>query len=546
MIASPTQIATLLLLAGATAPALAGKAAEFGADWDDPRTAAPPVERPDSKSCTVQIVDHGFRDFEAYHSTIAPPADCPGPWSTIVLDLDGSVKGRQYDRIARIEVGGVTVFYTSTPEPSREGITWHAEKDLSAYAPLFAHKQDVAMWLGNVVNDTYTGIFQIKAKVTFYQADATHPTAHAADRIALPQDVQRDGPDVTGKFTLPTSTQRLVAEVYATGSGGGCEEFWYFTAPAATKYSCPSEEGPYRELQVLVDGRVAGIAMPYPNIWTGGWSNPFLWYVLPAPRAFDVRPFQFDLTPFIGALNDGKPHDLRVRVLGVGADSKGWQLLPSLQLWLDPSGKPTHGKVLEYRLDELARTHLPSTDANGDTRIEAHGSHRLSVRGELHAANGRTETAIEYAVVNHNSHRWDDGEKRDMLTAEWTTTVNTTVKAPHQATIPTTQWQRYAIDGGITTDKAEGGDRLTTALKLDDASRTQRFRGKRVVASTETQDRFEGSAFYTSGVPREKRNAVGHSKQRYTVRAGDRCYDRTIAQENGFITEDRDGCTDER
>ena len=531
-----------LLLAFALAPAYAGKASEFGADWDDPRTAAPPIERPNTKNCTVDIVDHGFKDFEPYQSSIAPPADCPGPWSKIVLDMDGSVKGRQYDRIARIEVGGVTVFYTSTPEPSREGITWHVEKDLSAYAPVFAHKQDVAMWLGNVVNETYTGIFQIKARVTFYRADAEHPAATTADRITLAQDVQRDGPDVTGKFTLPANTQRLVAEVYATGSGGGCEEFWYFTAPAATKYSCPSERGPYREVQVLLDGRVAGIAMPYPHIWTGGWSNPFLWYVLPAPRAFDVRPILYDLTPFIGTLNDGKPHDLRVRVLGVGADSKGWQLLPSLQLWLDPSGKPTRGKLLEYQLDELARTQLPSTDANGDTRIEAHGSHRLKVRGELLTSRGRIDTAIEYTVANHNSHRWDDGEKRDALTIEWTNTVNTTEKGPHQAAIPTTHHQRYAVDGEIRTEKFDGFDRLTTELKVDDEADLQRFRGKRVIASTETRDHFEGSASYTSGVPREKRNAVGHSRQRSTVNAGNRCYDRTITQENGFVTEDRDGC----
>lgn len=542
MTASPIQTVALLLLAFATAPASAGKASEFGADWDDPRTAAPPIERPNTKNCTVDIVDHGFRDFEAYRSSIAPPADCPGPWSKIVLDMDGSVKGRQYDRIARIEVGGITVFYTSTPEPSREGITWHVEKDLSAYAPVFAHKQDVAMWLGNVVNETYTGIFQIKARVTFYQADAEHPAATTADRIALPQDVQRDGPDVTGKFTLPASTQRLLAEVYATGSGGGCEEFWYFTAPATAKYSCPSEHGPYREVQVLLDGRVAGIAMPYPHIWTGGWSNPFLWYVLPAPRAFDVRPIHYDLTPFIGTLNDGKPHDLRVRVLGVGADSKGWQLLPSLQFWFDPSGKPTRGKLLEYQLDELVRTQLPSTDANGDTRVEAHGSHRLKVRGELLTSRGRIDTAIEYTVANHNSHRWDEGEKRDALTIEWTNTVNTTEKGPRQAAIPTTHRQRYAVDGEIRTEKVDGFDRLTTELKLDDEADLQRFRGKRVIASTATRDHFEGSASYTSGVPRENRNAVGHSKQRYTVREGSRCYDRTIAQENGFVTEDRAGC----
>src|SRR5258708_28826923 len=126
---------------------------EFGASWDNPRTATPPIERPATKSCSVEIVNHGFDNFGPYKGTIEPPADCPGPWAKIVLDLDGSVKGRQYDRLARIEIGGVVVLRSSTPEPSREGIAWHVEKDLSRYAPLFAHKQDVAMELGNVVSE---------------------------------------------------------------------------------------------------------------------------------------------------------------------------------------------------------------------------------------------------------------------------------------------------------------------------------------------------------------------------------------------------------
>jgi len=544
----PLRISIALLFAlSAASPAWAAsqtpKATEFGADWDDPRTAAPPMQRPPTPHCTVEIVDHGFKDFEPYKSSIAPPAECPGPWNRIVLDMEGSVEGRQYDRMAGIEIGGITVFRTSTPEPSREGISWHVEKDLSQYAPLFTQQQEVAMTLGNVVNETYTGVFRIKARVTFYQADAKHPAMQTADYIELPQGLRRDGPDVTGKLTLPAATRRLLAEVYATGSGGGCEEFWYFTTPADAKYSCPAEHGPYREVQVLLDGRVAGIAMPYPHIYTGGWSNPFLWYVLPAPRAFDIRPIHYDLTPFIGELNDGKSHELRFRVLGVGADSKGWALLPSLQLWLDAGGKATRGRLLEYQLDELALTHPVSTAANGDSLVTTRGGHRLKLRGELHTSRGKIETTVERIVANSNDHRWDPAEKHDALAIEWTDTIHTATKGSRQAAMPTTQRLRYAIDGEIRSEKVDGHERLTTTLELDDEAAWLRYRGKRVAASAETRDHFEGSASYTSDVPREKRNAVGRSRQRYTQRDGQgHCYDRTIAQENGFVTEDLNRC----
>src|SRR4029453_7992179 len=164
------------------------------------------------------------------------------------------------------------------------------------------------MFLGNVVNDTFTGVLDIKVFLTFYTTDRTHPAVSTATDVLPLASSRQDGADLTGTVTVPRNTERLVAEVYATGSGGGCEEFWYLTAPPASGYSCPADGGPYREVQVLLDGQVAGIAAPVPHVSTGGWSNPFLWYVLPAPRAFDIQPLTYDLSPYLGLLTDGRPH----------------------------------------------------------------------------------------------------------------------------------------------------------------------------------------------------------------------------------------------
>jgi hypothetical protein len=233
-----------------------------------------------------------------------------------VLRLDGKIKGRQFDRLGYLHVGGAEILRTSTPEPSPDGIEWSVEKDVTRYTDTFRQSRDVEMLIGNAVDDTYTGVLDVKATLTFY----TGRPARTPDRVLTLQD---------GMLTTPRNSERIVAEVYATGSGGGC-----LTVPDSAPYSCKAPGGPYREVQIRVDGRLAGIAAPFPTVRTGGWSNPLLWYVIPGPRAFDVKPIEYDLTPFAGILDDGCPHRIDVSVAGVPEGQAGWSTpvnLPGLK-----------------------------------------------------------------------------------------------------------------------------------------------------------------------------------------------------------------------
>lgn len=532
--------AALLALLCCTLPAFA----QFGPNRDDPRIADPAVSRPAGRACTVEVVNHGFANFDPYIDGIAPPAACPGPWSKIVLDLDGQVAGVQFDRIGHFEVGGVTVFRFSTPEPSANGtrgILWHVEKDLTPYTDLFRRPQETRMYLGNVVNETYTGVINVKTTITFYQADA-RDRAPETPQIVSPADQQRVGSDLVGTFTLPANTERLVAEVYATGSGGGCEEFWYLNAPVGTAYSCPASGGPYREVQVLVDGRVAGIAMPYPHIYTGGWSNPFLWYTIPAPRAFNIRPIQYDLTPFVGLLNDGARHEVRFRVAGLAADASGWSLQPNLQVWRDAGVASTRGGLLEYGLSDPTYTHTPGS-GDGYTHANVLGAHALRARGWLQTSRGRVETLVERRVANDSRHRWDEGEYHDGLVSAWHDTQ--TVTELRRGHVPSVRLQQldYRVDGLISVEEIAGGAlRIVTDMDIRDLA-SFALAGPGGVDAWHRRNTFEGSAGWNYGVPREQRNGSGHSRQRY-VQAGLRgeCYDREIASANGFFTSDTTRC----
>lgn len=522
------------------APALA--ADEFGGDWDDPRTADPAVARPPTAHCTVEILDTSFADFDWHYGQIAPPAACPGPWNKVVLEMDGAVKGVQYDRLGYLQIGGMTVFSTSTPEPSREGIQWHVEKDISAYASLLESPQQVRMYLGNVVNQTYTGVIHIKARVTFYNADRRHPALAAADSVVALAGERRDGADLVGDATLPANAQRWVAEVYATGSGGGCEEFWYFTAPPQADYSCPAQHGPYREVQVLIDGRVAGIAMPYPHIYTGGWSNPFLWYVMPAPRAFNIEPIRYELTPYIGLVNDGRPHEVRFRVANLPDGASGWTLQPNLQVWRDPGRAVTRGGLLGYELGALANDPAYSSPSTGRFQVDTRGGHRLRASGWLDTSKGRVITHVDRIVGNRNLHQWDEGEYHDGVKGDWDDTETVTRIGGGLPSVAVNS-QSFGFDGLLSFEPVEDHYRVTTALSIyDDANVLQTPAPGAAPIAQLKRNRFDGEAGWNYGVPRDQRHAVGHSTQRHQRYGSQGCYDHEIGQSNGYVNVDKYRC----
>ncbi|MGW5850475.1 peptide-N4-asparagine amidase [Streptomyces sp. NPDC055254] len=504
--------------------------AEFGTDWHDPLTPAPPVTRPATRSCQVTLAEAQFSDFTPYRGSYAPPTACgAAPWAKVVLRLDGKVKGRQYDRLGNLTLGGVEVLRTSTPQPSPDGITWSVEKDVTRYRDTLARPQPVEMLIGNVVNDTYTGVIDVVVTLTFYAAEGRTAPADTPDRVL---------PLTSPEVVTPRNTERLLAEVYATGSGGGCEEYWYMTVPDAAPYSCKAAGGPYREVRVSVDGRLAGIAAPFPTVWTGGWSNPFLWYVTPGPRAFDVQPILYDLTPYAALLNDGRPHRIDVSVAGVPAGQSGWSTPTNLLLWQDEGRAVVTGALTRHEESAPAGSSRWTPAGPGtEHRLDTEGGHRLTVAGHLNTSRGRVTTTVTRAVRNTSVHRWTDGEDRDALTASWTDEESVTRGATTTRTART-----YTMDGESTLG---AGDRLRTVLSLGDRSDTVTLRGARRVGATRLDSTYTGDATYTANVPRDQRHAVAGTSARHQVYGSavhGGCYDRTISTVQGTVTADRFGC----
>src|SRR3954454_13240689 len=82
-------------------------------------------------------------------------------------------KGRQFDRLALMYLGDTEVWRTSTAEPTTNGIEWTYIKDMTEFTYFWNSPQKIIFDLGNLVDDTYTGIWHTVLTATFFTSQET-------------------------------------------------------------------------------------------------------------------------------------------------------------------------------------------------------------------------------------------------------------------------------------------------------------------------------------------------------------------------------------
>ncbi|KAL8286729.1 hypothetical protein RQP46_004257 [Phenoliferia psychrophenolica] len=296
------------------------------------QVAHPPVVPKGGRTCEVVLVQHDFAN--SYYAPAivdyTPPVACgaAGEWAAIVLNITVTSNGTQFDRLGSISLSNVEIWRTSTAEPTKNGIIWTTLKDVTHYNPIFAKEGRLMFDENNVNDDTYTGIFTTTLSATFYESTSSFPTPKSADLI-LPlstlsttesQMFTYPGASSTN-ITIPNTAEAYL-EIYATGNGD--EEFWYTNLPDEFSDDFDADDGliakgPFREVQLLIDGELAGVVIPFPVIYTGG-AQPLLWRPIASLRAYDIPSFYIDVTPFIPDLTDSQSHNFTLIVLGQGVD----------------------------------------------------------------------------------------------------------------------------------------------------------------------------------------------------------------------------------
>jgi hypothetical protein len=416
-------------LVAAVAPVLPAQAASSY----EQVTADPPIAVPATQSCSEQVVVHDFAN--SYYApalgTLMPPSACPAPWSTVVVSFSASVGGVQFDRLADVYVGAVDVFSTSTSEPCcTPGATvfWTWQKDVTEYLPLFTQPQPVTVFLNNVNDSTYTGVYHVTVSFTFYETGVRAPAGSHPDTIVPVDDYSTDfrqsgggdgfftltsaGQLGSAAVTLPRNLLRLQAELYAQGHGP-CEEFWW---------GDPNDCGvstPYREVDVYLDGQLAGAAAVYPVIFTGA-DGPGLWEPIPSPRAWNLRPLTVDLTPFVGRLVDGAPHTVSLGISDVVYGSGDyWLVGANLLGWTDPLAAQTSGTLTGVDAPP-APSETNTEDPTGTGIVDLFSEqHALHWSGAVTGSAGTVATSVSEGTSTSGDEAGVSVDNR----WEWTTSV---------------------------------------------------------------------------------------------------------------------------
>ncbi|XP_021856807.2 peptide-N4-(N-acetyl-beta-glucosaminyl)asparagine amidase A isoform X1 [Spinacia oleracea] len=440
----PPSIATNSLSSSIHAPPVPHPTVFFEVTKPTP----PPSTTTTTAPCSHHLLSHDFAHTYSQPPVTAlysPPSHCPFTrYSSVVLEFTSTCKGRQFDRIFGVWLNGVELLRSCSAEPTREGIFWKVRKDITKYYSLLLQSnQTIAIYLGNVVDKTYTGVYHVNLTFHYYPIENHGGKNHRklgnlyenfADLI-LP--ISRNLPlndglwfevenssDVESKsVSIPRNAYRAVLEVYVSFHEN--DEFWYTNLPndylvANNMSNQQPGNGAFREVLVSLDGELVGSVWPFTVIFTGG-INPLVWRPISAIGSFNLPSYDIEITPFLGKLLDGKPHDISFSVTN---SLNVWYIDANLHLWLDNKVEVVKGQLLENNVESLTlwtKSHFKGL--NG--KFYAGASRSIMSKGWVESSKGYMTTISiqKFDFENYNVLR-NDGS---LQTVNQTIDLNTTV-----------------------------------------------------------------------------------------------------------------------
>ncbi|KAN0060107.1 hypothetical protein ACQY0O_008080 [Thecaphora frezii] len=445
-----------------------------------------PLLQPDAATeCTLELVTRSFANSYAKPSLLHySPASfdherCthPSAWTGLILTIRAASIGRQFDRLGTVWVGnhlvgpGVEVWRTDNPEPTATGIEWATSRDVGKYFALFRDNATIIFDFPNIVDRTYTGLLNVTLSITAYvgAGRGLAPLAQRAPDLVLPISQRKNNDsslfqvggangDGVASLKIPQNAARASVEIFASGTA--LEEFYYTLIPDRFFQQLTNAthqgyygHGPYREVQLYIDGRLAGLAAPYPVIYTGG-INPLLWRPSASFGAFESPTYSIDITPFLGSLTDGQEHEFRIKVASGERDGRindgGWFVSGNVAVFQDESNERTTGEMQGTDV-----TLIPPVSVTGHLQGDPFQDGNLTFVAQL-ASPRRFEA--RGTILTGSERRRGNGPKTAIWTQEMSYENRGTVQSSLQINIQRSYgWTRSTIIEAASVGESEDG-----------------------------------------------------------------------------------------
>ncbi|XP_039124383.1 peptide-N4-(N-acetyl-beta-glucosaminyl)asparagine amidase A [Dioscorea cayenensis subsp. rotundata] len=518
-----------------------------------------PISIPDSTPCSTLLLQHDFAFTYGKPPVTAPysfPSHCPqNPPSKIVLEWTATSRGRQFDRIFGVWLSGVELLRSCTAEPRLNGIIWTVRKDVTRYSSIFARSSTLAVYLGNLVDSTYTGVYHVNISLHFYYDGSDHSSAtpgfnSPADLIlpisrSLPLNdglwlpIQNSTDAQSKQVRIPTNTYRAVLEVFVSFHSN--DEFWYTNPPndyiTENNITGMPGNGAFREVVVFLDDSVIGAVWPFPVIYTGG-INPLLWRPITGIGSFDLPSYDIEVTPFLGKILDGKLHEFGFRVTDA---LDVWFVDANLHLWLDGKNDHVHGEVVEYKAPALEQSSVYKFKGL-DGSFRRNARRELSATGWVNSSYGKISTHFFQKLEYENLMVFDGNGSVQVINQTTGSHFGTYVRHPSSGLYSEQVFQAFPLYVyTATTDQVN--DSYSLLANLSRGFNEKKLLGERdglVFSSlwnlqdSQGEMRVKGN-LVTSG--------VGGSKQVYRYESTGGCYFRNVSSYNYTLLNDESGAS---
>ncbi|EPE31591.1 hypothetical protein GLAREA_12347 [Glarea lozoyensis ATCC 20868] len=385
----------------------------------------PPRKSFDGASCKQTIVKHVFANSYGapYVGFYNPPINCS--FTTTIFNLSVTSSGRQYDRLALLFLGDVEVWRTSTAMPGGYEIFYSYQKDMTVFDTLLRKEQKLIFDLSNVFSELYTGAFNVTLEALYY--NDMYKSALSPPSSIFPISTKASSQNTSSVMSLPDGNGTVsiklprnikTATVSILASGNGQEEFWFTNVPSEYLYTFPENPGwlfgysPFREVQLLIDGKLAGVSWPFPLLFTGG-VDPGLWRPIAGIDSYDLQPFDIDISPWLPLLCDGQAHNFQIKVVGfdssingsIGTVGSNWWVTGAVYVWLDEHSNVTTGSKILSKIGHTSFNYRPfvsTVEANNATKNSSFYFSLAAHRQLTISSTIRTSSGLRNATWSQN------------------------------------------------------------------------------------------------------------------------------------------------